>query len=90
MISEKQIKQVEKIFGAGAFCYYAYGDNVEWAIIGDFDLARKSFIEQSLEWNQEVIDFVNKTTPEERKEIARIARIHALEKELEKLKSEIN
>jgi hypothetical protein len=86
MITQKQIEQIGKIVGKEWLALNGNEGEVETLILGDVEGAKKWFIQSALGWNEEVIEFVEKTTPEERKELARLARIHALEKELNELK----
>lgn len=89
MITPKQIKQLEKIFGNLDIVNYLYDDKTVALVIGDIKYIEEQSINTAFGWDMPTIDFVRNTTPEERKEIKRLARISALEKELEELKSDV-
>jgi hypothetical protein len=89
MITNEQKKKILEIVGSDILVtsLNGNGNGQEMILIGDYQNAKNYFLEVALDWNSEVIEFVKNTTPEERKELARLARISKLEKELSELKS---
>jgi hypothetical protein len=89
MITEKLQKQINKL-AKDDVIFIGKNGVTTVAIIGNYEDAKDHILLSVFDWDTETANFVKNTSPKQREEIARLAKIHALEKELEQLKAQSN